>query len=596
MMFMIGLALTGAKLAGNLLGSLLAKKAAQSNQPVSGNVQAENVTLGPGAVASAPKSDVLSNVIQSASNLVGPLIQKAGAPAISGVGGILKSALSTLNDDEWFEAYDGNGATFNELLTTYSKQSSSNSKYCLGVKAYGAMAGYGVGARTEGAYYNQFMPHILAYIRSKTNNILQDNVDTYQRVFCNVVTLYEIFYDLKKWDKFMLNTPSNCPTVINVVNAFRPENVNITRGIIDNLESYLKATVKLPYALASYIRWRFGTMFLSTNTKRAGFITYDPCLMVATAVDATTRNVTFNPTADTARSLIPKNGLGAASPAQITTQIEAIKTQLVIDGRALSDFAMAYADHEIKYDVEDRHFDEKEFCLRQNIARYEQAYNFGAGKKSTGLDDGSVEVYMDSRIDMNAGIQAITISLDNAPGQITISGSGLAPFPITSCTLFLDNAGLPSAIANAITNAKWTNAYGSWMYYDKTFAGYANEHILNKATLSSNSGTTYGELLAQAVSISLELHGANSFDVMTEDGTDASTTPAMIVQFGTLSYDRAKISVESLAAIQRNAILNLVRGDYKRKRQLDVKEDATTVVDGLTSKDVTFTDKKIDVK
>jgi hypothetical protein len=602
---MIGIALKAAKLGAGLLGSLLSRKAAQSNQPVSGNVQAENVTLGPGAVAQAPAAGVLPNVVSAATDMLGPLVAKGGAPIIQGIGGALRNVLSTMNDDEWFSHYDGNGATFNELLTSYADTATDNTRNFVALKVYGGLVGYLMSDRTEGVYYNQFMSHMLAYIRSKTNNILQDDVTTYQRVYFNVVKLYEIYYSLRKWENFMLQTPANAPTIINVTKAYIPENVNVTRGIADNLESYLKATVKLPYALASYIRWRFGTIFLTSNTKRAGFASYDPLYTVATAVDATTHDVTVKTAYATAQSILPHNNTGAATPSQIASAIEALKSQLITDGRALSDFAYAYADHEVKYDVEDRHFDEKEFCLRQNIARYNMCIPT-AGPVKTMFDDGAVEILMDSRLDMNAGIQALTISLDVGHNDLgmTTGGGGpdlsLAPFPVGACQLFLDATRIPNNLYNLITgsNGYWRaiNSNSKWITYFKTFQGAAKDHLINRGTLSNNTAQNYSEVIANAVEVSLEMHNANSFDIFVSDGTDASGTPGLLVQIGSLSYDRAKISFESIGSIQRNAILNLVRGDYKRKQQVDVKEEATTVVDGLTSKDVSFTKDKIDLK
>jgi len=606
---MIGLALTGAKLAGSLLGNLLAKKAAASqNQPVSGNLQADKVTLGPGAVNQAPTTPNLLGVVQGAANMLPSLIGKAGAPAISGVGGLLKTALSTLNDDEWFEKYDGNGATFNEQLIAKSVKDSTtesgNTYYATAAYVYGALASYAMADRTNGAYYDQFMPHILAYIRSKTNNILQDDVTTYERVYFNVVKLYEIYYSLRKWEKFMLDTPANCPTVINVNQCYQPANVNVTRGIADNLESYLRATVKLPYALASYIRWRFGTMFLSTNTKRAGFVTYEPLFVCATAVNASTHDLTINTGYGNARTFTPRGNVGGASTGQLSTIIENIKTQLVTDGRALSDFAMAYADHEVKYDVEDRHFDEKEFCLRQNILRWTSTRRTSP---STGLTPhvypaDTIDILMDSRIDMNAGTQAITISTGSFQEMQGIT-HGLAPFPVNTVSVFIEGSSLDSTTSAGITGSSggWSNTTGSTflvsdVVYNPSIAGHSFNMKWSQSFTAAEYWQGVSDALRYAAEVSLELHNANSFDLTVSAGSTEASYPQFMCQVGTLSYDRARISIDSLKSLQRNAILNLVRGEYKRKAPIDVKEDATTVVDGLTSKNVEFTDKKIEMK
>jgi hypothetical protein len=492
------------------------------------------------------------------------------ASFIPGIGGMASKILSTLNDDDWFDEFKGAGASFNELLKVheehFSENVGDNIHYVHRLNVQVGVAEVLTDINTNDVVKNEVLSSILAFVRKKTNNVLVDDTDAYWRAFTATARLHAIYYTLKKYVKLGQAIPLNLPGIAGAVPAIQPKVYNQLVGMADALEAYLKTCSGLPYPFAAYLRWRFGTMFASENTGKPALIAYDyPLVKNGSTVKGWT-----------AKDFPESSSLIDAIQAAIDVE----KANIAASGRASSDFAVAYSDSGIKYDVEPFHYDEKEYNLRCNMRVLGQA---GGNESSVA---GNHLVVLDSRLDMNAAIQAVTISTPDVD-DLTGEDKCYTLFPIRGIsafiycpnkTLFTGDVHVPEThYFNKFYETRKVNDYWFYVEYQDLRAGNNDTimevqdnsfNIETPQTQGQSSAFTFKRIatnrVAKVAFYSIQMHNVYAWEDIVVAKPDNS---ADNIEFylAPLSYDTARVSRPSLISIHRTALRNLMRGEYTGK-------------------------------
>jgi hypothetical protein len=558
----------------------------------------------------AKKPSVMQAIGQTALEVAKTAVPTAlSAIPVAGpiLGSLASKLMSTLNDDEWFEEFKSAGATFNEMLKSEHVGLNSNERALYKASIanvfnfVGALGTYHTMINLGDDVKNNVFPAFLAYVRKKTNNVLVDSVDQYWYAFGASIQLHAIYYNLEKYLKFAHELPLNAPTCNQVLPAASPLTHSQLCGIRDTLKDFLKTSTGIPYALASYLRWRFGSIFLSENSAKAGLITYD----------------IINVYSDSDAYPIPWNNINtdettAANTfvAAIQTAINALKTQILSMGRANADIKLAFADHAIKYDVEERHYDEKEFNLRTNLTR-----EFDLNT----LYDETVRLLLDSRLKVSEAIQAVTLSTlktgNNHPGSIRLypatrvlygtTSYGQCLFPVFTNYIYTIRPNISgTAFISAFVNGCRVDPTLDWCVLSNSMTqmvdgGNHKEIITANVSYDANDSDaitfenlglhTYAKadinqyvraFIYNVLAISMQMHYNNTAYVLGV-GIPSGSNPGEIelIQSNPLSYDIAYITDSQLDAIQRMATRNLFRGNYTRKAEQPKQQVAEAISD-----------------
>jgi hypothetical protein len=521
---------------------------------------------------------------------------------VPGVGPAAKLLLTTLNDDEWFGEFTGAGVTANEFLCM--KSYARNGHYM----ATAAIAEVRTRINASSEFTDNFMPMVLAYVRNHTNNVLVDDVSLYTQAFINGSALYALYYEGMKYIRLSEHQPLNIPLLSDTIKAIDPRIYSAFKGSVEALGDFLKTTVRLPYAWVSYIRWRYGTTFYSENTGKPGLILYNYTNGVKSSnVDPQVFLTDYN------------------------ANIAGAKAGYIAAGRAGADLKLAYDNHQITYDVEGAHHDAKEFNLRTNL-------DFGTdpAMHKEPAAKGNAFVFIDSRLDQSAAIQAVTISTPTGINPFYCDDMHISLYfaePVTMKYGYIKgHGGNPSMMDKEVreltTNVGWyafrpinfTASRDSLRSeeLDQRFPViYAKDEEVSGHTVSTgrltegwvfHSGIGAGMIPIEGV----DLPGGSDSVVFTSpldnafvaefnaEGDSSSTAfkgmvfSAILTAYFSLpmltalqfhntgllqnagllglaatplAYDMAYVSIDQLKNIQRTAIRNLVRGDYRAKIQ-----------------------------
>jgi hypothetical protein len=564
----------------------------------------------------AKKPSVLGSIAKAGLEVAKQALPTA-LSLVPGVGPVLSSLsqglLSTMNDDEWFEEFKSAGATFNEMLASKRVAGSGASVSPNDVNLQtlvGAVGVYQCHINLGSGIKENVFPAFLNYVRSKTENVLVDDTDKYWYSIGDVVQLYAIYYNIMKYLKFAENLPLNAPTLPDVLVAANPIINSQIAGIASTLRDFLRASTGIPYALREYLRWRFGTAFLSENSAKAGIIVYDVDSVYLP--DNTAYNLHWlgagigNTITQNATNLIT----------ELTNAISALKNDILLQGRANADVALAFKSHATRYDVEERHYDEKEFNLRCNLTCDNQLC-FTAPDHN--------RLLLDSRLDINAAIQAITISTrprgSGDPTDVVdeINSHGYGVYKDTSFIHVVDTkivtnvVGLSASAATIFNGALFEATYNgtNWAAFsiaDTVQANNAGTRTLPVPTailsydqnsqdqitfencgISSRQVTTVSQYISawvyKVLAISLQMHYNDVVFFVGIGIPNASVLgDATYLQSAPLAYDTAEVTDDQLAAIQRCAVRNLFRGSYTNKQPVKpaVAEAVADVVDIAT--------------
>jgi hypothetical protein len=564
----------------------------------------------------AKKPSVLGSIAKAGLEVAKQALPTA-LSLVPGVGPVLSSLsqglLSTMNDDEWFEEFKSAGATFNEMLasTRVAGDKADVSTNDVNLQSLvGAVGVYSCHINLGEAIKENVFPAFLNYVRSKTENVLVDDTDKYWYSIGDTIQLYAIYYDIMKYLKFAESLPLNAPTLPDVLVAANPVINSQIAGIASTLRDFLKTSTGIPYALREYLRWRFGTMFLSENSAKAGIISYDIDSVYLPDNTSYRINWVGFQIADT----VTQNANRLIT--DLTTAISALKNDILLQGRANADVALAFKAHATRYDVEERHYDEKEFNLRCNLT--------SDGQVAFTAKDHN-RLLLDSRLDINAAIQAITLStrprgqadptsvIDETDFHGYSGSTDLAFIHVVDTQIITNVVSLTSTAASTFnrylftrtfagTNWAWfrifdavntNNSGGKRMPVPSAIVSYdinENDHItFENCGLTSRQATTITEYITawvyKILAISLQMH-YNDVVFYVGVGVPGATTlgDATYLQSAPLAYDTAEVTDNQLAAIQRCAIRNLFRGNYTNKQPVKpaVAEAVSDVVDVAT--------------
>lgn len=488
-----------------------------------------------------------ANGLMGIANAAGPLMQfMPGASQISALAAKLPQLMSFANDDSWFGGETGAGAAFNELVAARSY--GTGNKQLLELQA--GMIEIATYPSTSAELKDELMPTILAFVRRKTNNVLVDSPDKYYEAFVATEHLFATYYTLRKYEYLAQHLPPNLPTLPDFARILSPEVVNQFIGIADALESYLRASTGLPYALAAYIRWRFGTVFHSDNTGKPGLIVYDIPLIDTSETPAAVGDLT--------NSYLNDGQFVGIAPQQlinnITHTVSVLKSIISASGRAAADFATSYADAGIKFDVDLPHYDEKEYNLRANLKQNDSYYTY----------TGSHQLVKDSRLDMNAAIQAITLS---TPEEIQ-AGTDTTPFPIFDYTIGINlQNGKWISDAVEVKGVPVNNQTIDGSFYKNLNWRWISMGNISNIGLNDNGDALLVQEIVSAMLTSLQMHNFDNFVDTYKVGNNS-----VMVTAQPLSYDTALISQSAIKAIHRLAIRNLTRGDFTRQHEDEAKK------------------------
>lgn len=488
---------------------------------------------------------------------------------IPGVGPIASQLLSTLNDDEWYEKYASSGAAFNELLVTRLVDGGLNGagKPKLNVIPRAAFAFVQTGIAIDVKARETWEPSTIAYIREKTQNVLVDDTSKYGDAIIAGAKILALYFTIEKYVRFAQKQPLNIPRLTDLIVPIKPGNLNTFIGIRDSLKQYIQSTVRLPYALTEAIRWRFGTSFHSFNTGQPGYIMYD-------FIDFTTV-----PTVS-AFNVWDSNYLTL-----VTTEISVLQNLIMGTGRAMADVRLAYVDHAQRLDVEDPHYDEKEFNLRLNLTSYLQGSPYGGEM---------IELIKDSRLAQSPAIQASTLSTSNY-ASTGYNFGGHALFPVGGINLatfvFNESIAYPTVMSahspfryylKGLLNIDPVGTYANqWTVFDighnAHYGLIGAQTSLLQQTSATSSNFELGDMTggisyffnALGAELLLDSLGFDHRSLWHANTVHPFTTPDNWIEARTfadrISYDYARINPSALVAVQTAALRNLFRGDYKNK-------------------------------
>jgi hypothetical protein len=434
------------------------------------------------------------------------------------------------------------------------------------------------------------MPSVLAYVRKQTSNVLLDDQTLYRDAFIHASALYAIYYHGMKLLKLAENQPINIPNIPALYSVIAPANISQFAGTMKALKDYLSTSCALPFAWREYIRWRFGTMFKSEDTGKPGLISYSPRIWSGDG-SRTSATGLIRLTAD-------------ATVATYTELIEKLKTRIIASGRAMADFKLAYDDHAANWEVENCHHDAKEFNLRCN---YTNLQNTALSTRGT---EKALPILLDSRLDMNAAYQAVTLSTKTTFDNL-IANDISTPFPVSytfihyyvdaeTAAKLTDTERFIGVLGQGEVQPGWNMI--NWKHdFNDVFSIYTPEGAIDKElayapdespeegyNASMGMRSAFRVQLGNALAMSLQLHNRPNYQYFAGGNAYYSTCLTLTP----LSYDMALVLPESIDATHTVAMRNLLRGNYKRKTpeqsrpetKAAVKDMVTAVTDIDTSK------------
>lgn len=557
-----------------------------SNVPVPGATQTVANQVTQAAAADKPAFlSKLGNVVKAVAPTALSFIPGVGPIASK----IASAALSTLNDDEWFSEFKGNGASFNELLATRSLEDPNFEEEgfmpVMPLSFRGGMGIFECEINSNSAFTDNFMPSVLAYIRKVTDNVLVDDVEKYTDAFIYASQALAFHFTCQKYLKLSQSQPLNIPQLTAYTTVISPENYAAFTGVCKAIEDWIKGTIKLPYAWTEYLRWRFGTVFYSDNTGKPGLIMYDYL-------------PNYEYTMDDGQNTNRIRSIHKERPDHLSGAFRQIQQAYVQCGRAGADLATSFKGHQQRLSVEEPHYDEKEFNLRCNMT----IENFDVASHVP-VKEGA-RVILDSRLDMNAAIQAVLMSTQakvKDPVLGKVYRDLYTPILVTNYYVsfyVLDYIRYNGDSPNASAPTGWLDISSADMeqiaaykvvYQMPDIDGSGVE--LNRTTLDEPvDGLHLLKFMAcTPVFNSLQIHNYYSplsdeynvlIDAGQEDGDRVIGT--FVINPADLSYDTASISIDGLYSIQRAAMRNLTRGDYMHKAEstkAEVKEAVADLID-----------------
>lgn len=515
---------------------------------------------------------------------VGNFIGKAAGIAskfLPGIGGTIAKGISSLfNDPEWWQQVPGDAITLNEPLRILkhgeapTKTSAKVSNYSfraaiLEIKSKAASGSFPAIIQPTNNQVNQYL---LPQVRKVVNAIpLQDN-SAYSTALQSATAIYAMWRDLKKFDYMCKHGQTYMASMNdNAFPLFKTENAAWLQSTINRLEEYLRANIRLPHTMCEYLSWRFGRVYKTNNSAKAGLVIY---------------------------STMGIEALPADWDAAIAAAMEAVSSNTEVS-HANTDLYNAYYDHDYMVEVRDDtqfRYDTKEFMLRCNTQVHSEL--------------SQTFVVIDSNLDNPTTFMASTVS---SIGQDQ-DGTFVSLFPIDRYRVYIPTAignNLPdvlvgigdiknysgTGIANVKAGYSGVTPNGSyskvWAYVDVE----ANTSISSIVMPSGQPGGTNvtKEQAAGVNSFLVQLMAAKSVDlynvglyVPMMTIKDTTWSDAGRIDMTSLSIDAGNPTFTTIATEQVYAFANLV--DMERKHSMSYKQ-----AEKLVARDTAELVDKLDV-
>lgn len=376
--------------------------------------QARNALAAPAETSSSGNTAVgTKGTLQKVGNVVGKVAGIA-SKFLPGLGGTIAGAVSNLlNDPEWWQSTPGDALTLNEPLRYVEFGERDGVPTGMMRLAIGEVVvrGYSTSGLTLSsgpvnvATYcidpteQMITQYLMPQIRKVVNAVPLQDASDYSVALRSGATIYALWRQLRKVDYMCKHGQTYLASMNDpAFPLFQTANASWLQATINRLEEYLRANVRLPHTMCEYLAWRYGRVYKSNNSVKAGLVLYD---------------------------VMPL----AAPPAHwdkvINLLMDAI-TSAPTAQKANTDLYNTYYDHDMAVDVRDDTqftFDMKEFMLRLNLQ----------GVPETPNDLGfTTLVAIDSSLDNPTAFMASTVSTLGT----TRSGAVNALFPVDSRLTF----------------------------------------------------------------------------------------------------------------------------------------------------------------
>jgi hypothetical protein len=356
-------------------------------------------------VGSSEASSSGSTAVSTKNSLakVGNFVGKAAGVAskyLPGVYGTVAKGIANLfNDPEWWQSVPGDAVTLNVPLTPALVDDNTTNKYAYrSVFAQVLSCDYTTNEFVLQPSEQMITQYLMPEIRKVVNAIPLQSAEAYRQVLQIQATIYALWRNLKRYDYMLKHGQTYIPN-LNVSNypVLQVDNAAWLQSTIGRLEEYLRANVRLPHTLCEYLAWRYGRVYKSTNSAKAGLIMYNVYTVEAT-IEVYNEHISQLMDAITASAELQK---------------------------ANTDLYNAYFDHDLMVEIRDDtqfQYDLKEFCLRTNLdtmlpAAFDEPYNL---------------VYIDSSLDNPTTFMASTVSTRGKDA----SGNYVVLFPVLAVDVF----------------------------------------------------------------------------------------------------------------------------------------------------------------
>jgi hypothetical protein len=511
---------------------------------------------------------------------VGNIAETAGdfLPGIFGTAAKIIGKLSK-NHDDWFSGYKCAGVTPNEFLLCRqdSLPATGDMLSATRLSLVAAIAVNEEGMNFSTKVKEDQFPAMLAYVRNKCDNVLIEETDKYWQSFAFTSYLTATYYTMRKYMKLVKDYPLNIQQLEIPLRAASPTTLSQLKGIADALGDYLEATTRLPDAWNRYLHWRYGTVFMSDKSERSGLIIYDPTFLYLNDSEE-----------DDAESGFISYGASSKDPAEFIQQITEIiaycKEKLAESGRATADMKLAFNSVVIR-EVDPRHYDAKEFNLRCNA---DIGSAGGFNPKMRNLN----RIIIDSELNMSAAIQGITTSTCRTDHASLSTAQITVPFILQERYIFTQFEANPPSISDgdklgsgwivlSDRDAKlshYSNSSGTTKTGQLTGALIgAYKQSGAKAVGNENLNADYVEIMRAMYytlgCIALQCHWANPQFIL------SFASNQIVFESQPLAYDTAYITDDQLTTIQRTALRNLFRGEYKFSIAEEKKDAQEAIAD-----------------
>lgn len=517
-------------------------------------------------LAIKPKKKKKKGFFGALKNITSKVLPVAASLAPGPIGTAAKVASSVFNDPEWWMNYAGDGVSLTQPLSEFSNERDVDNARRTVHSMRGFWASYSsfrarqTGDSDEITLFPVVNPsvemisqYLMPAIRKTVNAIALQTPLTYQRSFVCATQLYAMWQCLKKYQYMAEHFLPYLPNSANgQFWALNPENKATLDAYRARVEQMLKSTVRIPHTLCQYLAWRFGRVYKSNDSAKAGLITYD---------------------------IIPMDG----NVEMMTTYIARLISEMTTPSRAqaLVDIYNAYEKHDQEVHIKDETqflFDRKEFVLRTNLDVEKYSVTRGDGEPifaTVNRRSASPDVIiMDSHLDNDTTFTASTTSTISTDP----TGSYTCLFPIQGLSIFVAApSGLPTTVKGGSDATRGLVAVGTGsLFYEYVYdtAGVplvidgVSTPVANSVATSTNFTAAKQVLLGATLCKSMDIYNADIYMELKLEGADA-----YLFDVTAISIDTALVAEVAIANVHKLAFANLTCLKTTYSNALSTKAD-----------------------